>query len=240
MLAQLLKWEFKLPSQKKERAIATAPAASSISPWLTPFAYPLARKLVLPFYFRSIEVQGREHFPTDGSPVILAPTHCSRWDCLMVPYALGKDITGRHLRFMVSANEMRGLQGWFIRRLGGFPINPQQPAISSLRHGLELLAHREVLVIFPEGKIYRDRQVHRLKPGLARLALQAQTNSPQNAIKILPINLNYDPAFPQKGCSVQINIGAPLDVSTYSSGRLKTDAQQLTTDLFCALSDLNI
>ncbi|MDJ1179444.1 1-acyl-sn-glycerol-3-phosphate acyltransferase [Roseofilum sp. BLCC_M91] len=239
MLAQLSKWEFKLPVQGQEKAIATPPTASSISPWLTPLVYPFARHLLLPSYFRSIEVQGREHFPTDGSPVILAPTHRSRWDCLMVPYALGNDITGRHLRFMVSANEMRGIQGWFIRRLGGFAINPQQPAISSLRHGLELLAHREALVIFPEGNIYRDHQVHPLKPGLARLALQAQTNSPQNPIKILPINLTYDQPFPQKGCSVTINIGAPLEVAPYASGHLKTDAQQLTTDLFQALSDIH-
>ncbi|MDJ1175417.1 lysophospholipid acyltransferase family protein [Roseofilum capinflatum] len=236
MLAQLSKWELRLPLQGQEKAIATPPTASSISPWLTPLVYPFARHLVLPSYFRSIEVQGPEHFPTDGSPVILAPTHRSRWDCLMVPYALGKDITGRHLRFMVSANEMRGIQGWFIRRLGGFAINPQQPAISSLRHGLELLGNREALVIFPEGNIYRDRQVHPLKPGLARLALQAQTHSPQTPIKILPISLNYDQAFPQQGCSVQINIGTPLEVSTYSSGHLKTDAQHLTSDLFQALS----
>lgn len=239
MLAQFLKWELQLPFQRQKTAIAPPPTASSISPWLTPFVYPFARHLLLPSYFGSLEVKGREHFPTDGSPVILAPTHRSRWDCLMVPYALGQDITGRHLRFMVSANEMRGIQGWFIRRLGGFAINPQQPAISSLRHGLELLAHREVLVIFPEGGIFRDRQVHPLKPGLARLALQAQTNSPENAIKILPIHLNYDQAFPQKGCSVTLNIGTPLEVSAYSSGHLKTDAQQLTSALFQALSDLN-
>jgi 1-acyl-sn-glycerol-3-phosphate acyltransferase len=90
-------------------------------------------------------------------------------------------------------------------------------------------------VIFPEGGIFRDRQVHPLKPGLARLALQAQTNSPENAIKILPINLNYDQTFPQKGCSVTLNIGTPLEVAAYSSGHLKTDAQQLTTALFQAL-----
>ncbi|MDJ1170488.1 hypothetical protein PMG71_13720 [Roseofilum sp. BLCC_M154] len=70
MLAQFLKWELQLPFQRQKTAIAPPPTASSISPWLTPFVYPFARHLLLPSYFGSLEVKGREHFPTDGSPVI--------------------------------------------------------------------------------------------------------------------------------------------------------------------------
>jgi len=36
---------------------------SDISPWLTALVYPLGRHVVLPFYFGSIEVVGREHLP---------------------------------------------------------------------------------------------------------------------------------------------------------------------------------
>ena len=92
---------------------AAVPADSQCSSWLASLVYPLGRYLVVPFYFGRVKVIGRENLPRSG-PVILAPTHRSRWDAVMIPYAAGHDITGRHLRFMVSADEVRGLQGWFI------------------------------------------------------------------------------------------------------------------------------
>ena len=75
---------------------------------------------------------------------------------------------------MVSANEMKGLQGWLIRHVGGFPIDPQHPSISSLRLGIKLLKASEVLVIFPEGNIFRTEEIQPLQPGLTRLALHTQ------------------------------------------------------------------
>lgn len=202
---------------------------SDVAPWVSCWAYPVGRHLVLPAYFGSIEVTGREHLPTAGS-VILAPTHRSRWDAFMVPYAAGRDITGRELRFMVSANEMKGFQGWFIRKFGGFPVDTKQPSISSLRHGVELLRQGETLVIFPEGNIFRDRETHRLKPGLARLAVQAETSQPGLNIKVVPIHIEYDQPYPQWRSRVKIDIGQPLSVTDYIQGG-KQGAQQLTSDL---------
>ncbi|MFM6202717.1 MAG: 1-acyl-sn-glycerol-3-phosphate acyltransferase, partial [Dolichospermum sp.] len=55
-----------------------------VSPWLMPVAYFLGRYIVLPSFFRDIKVTGRENIPRNG-PVILAPTHRSRWDSLVLP-----------------------------------------------------------------------------------------------------------------------------------------------------------
>jgi 1-acyl-sn-glycerol-3-phosphate acyltransferase len=214
-----------------------AASTSLYSPWLLQLVYPSACYGLLPFYFGSIEVTGQENLPKHG-PVILAPTHRSRWDALLVPYAAGRYATGRHPCFMVTANEVQGLQGWMIRRLGGFPINPQQPAIASLRYGLELLQNQEVLVIFPEGGIFRDQSVHTLKPGLARLALQAESTH-NLGIKIVPICLRYDRPYPTWGTRVWIRIGTPLVVRTYNCASYKADAKHLTADLLEALSRLN-
>jgi 1-acyl-sn-glycerol-3-phosphate acyltransferase len=192
----------------------------------------------LPSYFGRITVTGQDHLPTSG-PVLLAPTHRSRWDALLVPYAAGRLVTGRDLRFMVTATEVRGLQGWFIRRLGGFPINPERPAIASLRLGVELLQQREMLVIFPEGGIFRDRHVHDLRPGLARIALQAEASQPGLDVKIVPISLRYDPVVPYFGADVDIHIGQPLSVAEYRRESQKENAKQLTQDLKTALTQLN-
>jgi 1-acyl-sn-glycerol-3-phosphate acyltransferase len=227
-----------IPSPKT--ALSPSPSApgvnSWVSPWLTPLAYGLGCWAVIPAYFR-VEVIGQENVPRDGA-VILAPTHRSRWDALLVPYATGRLVTGRDIRFMVTSDEVQGIQGWLIRRLGGFPVNPRQPAIASLRYGLEILQNREMLVIFPEGGIYRDKQLHPLKPGLARLALQAEASQPNLDVKIVPIHLDYSQEVPTWGCEVTIRIGAPLQVADYDQGSVKQEAQRLTEDLATALNGL--
>lgn len=231
-------------SERQSHAGESAPThkatsvSSRFSPWLMPLVYPLGRYLVLPLYFGHIEVIGQENLPTTG-PVILAPTHRSRWDALMIPYAAGRHVTGRDLRFMVSADEVKGLQGWFIRRMGGFPVDTKRPAIASLRHGVDVLQQKQVLVVFPEGNIFRENQVQRLKPGLARLALQAEASEPNLGIKIVPISLHYSQPIPHWRCQVNICIGAPLQVADYNLKTPKQSAQRLTTDLEVALKTIH-
>ena len=212
------------------------PVESRFSPWLTPLVYALGCWLVLPSYFR-IHISGQENLPRQGS-VILAPTHRSRWDALLVPYAAGRLVTGRDIHFMVTADEMKGLQGWLIRRLGGFAVNLRQPGIASLRHGVEVMHNQQMMVIFPEGGIFQDKCLHPLKPGLARLALQAESSQPNLGIRIVPINLDYSQPLPRWGCRVNISIGKPIEVSQYANGNVKQNAQQLTNDLSVALRSL--
>jgi 1-acyl-sn-glycerol-3-phosphate acyltransferase len=210
---------------------------SRISPWLIGLAYPLGCQIIIPSYFGKIDVSGRENVPLT-EPVIVAPTHRSRWDAVIVPYAVGEWVSGRNLRFMVSANEIKGLQGWLIRRLGGFPVNTTRPGVGSLIHTVELLAQGEMVVIFPEGGIFRDKSVHPLKPGVARIALEVEKLKPNSGIKILPIGIDYSNPYAQWGSDIQIKIGSPLEVAQYSHGDLKDNAEQLTDDLYERLKSL--
>lgn len=201
----------------------------------------------MPAYFGNISISGQDNLPTQG-PVILAPTHQARWDALLVPYAAGRYVTGRDLRFMVTADEMKGLQGWFIRRLGGFPINTRQPGIASLRFGMEVLLDQEMMVIFAEGGIFRDRQLHPLKPGLARLAVQTELTQPGIGVQVVPMSLHYSQAVPSWGCDVEIRIGTPIAVSDYCQSYeeergtdhgAKQMARHLTRDLHAAMGQLH-
>lgn len=213
------------------------PVKSSISYPFTSLIYFLGRSVVLPTYFSRIKVSGLEHFPKEG-PVVIAPTHRSRWDGIMVGYAFGRPIIGRDPRFMVTVNEMSGFQGWFIRQFGGFPIDPDQPSIAALRHGIDLLQDNQVLVIFPEGDVMHDRTVKFLKPGFARLAIQAQKKQRSGpSIKVLPVSLDYGCSVPQQGCSIHIKIGLPLNIIDYP-GPTKKAAATLSSDLKVALNRL--
>lgn len=181
---------------------------NGINPWLAPVAMVLTQDIALRFYFgRGVRVLGLEHLPRRG-PVLLAPTHRSRWDALMLPHAAGRRVTGRDCRFMVSSDEMAGLQGWFLHRLGCFPVNPRKPAAASLRFAVELLQAGQQLVVFPEGRIHQDDSGLRLMPGLARLAALAQSQGVQ--VPVVPVGLAYSHARPRLGDRAALCFGEPL------------------------------
>jgi 1-acyl-sn-glycerol-3-phosphate acyltransferase len=217
---------------------STQPSRPGFSPWLTRIIYPLGRYLVLPGFFREIEVIGQEHIPQTGA-VILAPTHRARWDPFVVAYAAGPYVTGRDLRFMVSMNEMQGVQGWFVRRLGGFPIDTTKPGIGSIRNSVELLHQGEMLTIYPEGNIFRDGTLHPLKKGLARIATQAVSLKPDLDLKIIPIGLHYEQPIPKFRSRASVRIGEPLQVQNYQHLSSKIGAEQLHQDLTRSLEALS-
>lgn len=211
---------------------------SHVSPWLAKILYPLGCYLVIPNFFGKIEIFGQENIPTQD-PVIIAPTHRSRWDAFIVPYALGRLVSGRDLRFMVSANEVKGIQGWVIRRMGGFPVNTERPQLNSVRHSIEILqSNQEMLVIFPEGGIFNDYQIHPLKRGVAAIALQAETNEWGRGVKILPMSIRYSQPYPTWGSDIRVNIGSPLAVGEYAGKSLRQSSQKLTIALQESLKKL--
>jgi len=212
--------------------------SSQINPCLIRLVYPLGCYAVMPLFFGQIEVIGRENIPKTG-PAIVAPTHRSRWDALIIPHAVGRLVSGRDLRFMVTSDEYnRPIQGWFIRQLGGFPVNVARPGFGSLAHSIELLSQGEMLVIFPEGGIVRDTKVHRLKRGVARIALEVESGHPNRGVKILPIAVKYDSFYPSWGSNVTVKIGEPIDVANYSSASMKKSSEKLIGALETSLREL--
>ena len=147
----------------------------------------------------------------ENSSIILAPTHRSRWDGLVLTMAMGRRITKKDCRFMVTKSEMRGIQGWFLKRLGCFSINQLSPSLSTLRYAVNLITKRKQLVVFPEGKINKYGKKLVLKEGLYRLARLATKKT--NSITIIPIGIAYSnvsPGFRGKFC---LCFGEPLSMN---------------------------
>ncbi|MEM9137606.1 MAG: lysophospholipid acyltransferase family protein [Cyanobacteria bacterium P01_F01_bin.42] len=214
---------------------------SRVSPRVTSLLYPFGSRVLLPLYFDKIQIEGQEHLPQSG-PLLIAPTHRSRWDGLVIGHCFGRPATGRDPRYMVSVNEMRGVQGWVIRQFGGFAVDPDAPAVTVLRHGIDLLLRDQAVVIFGEGDIFYERQVNYIKPGLARIALQAQKRAVRrrhhSPIRILPVGLYYSESQPTKGSSVDVRFGPTLNVEDYLSASSKCAAAKLTADLKRSLNVL--
>ncbi|ACK73694.1 phospholipid/glycerol acyltransferase [Gloeothece citriformis PCC 7424] len=226
-----------MPSRENLTYTKETSIRSYINPLLIRLVYPLGCYIVLPSYFGKLEVTGQDNIPTTG-PVIVAPTHRSRWDALLTPYAVGRLASGRDLRFMVMATEMQGIQGWLIRQLGGFPVNTERPGAGSLVHTIDLLSRGEMVVIFPQGGIVPEIEVERLKPGVARLALEVETHKPNSGMKILPVNIQYTDLSLGWKTDVTINIGKPIDVAKYNQGKIKENTRKLTAELKTALQQL--
>ena len=198
----------------------------AINPVLGPLAMVLTQDLALPLFFRELTVLGAEHLPQEG-PVLLAPTHRSRWDALLLPHAAGRRRTGRDCRFMVSIDEMVGLQGWFLQRLGCFPVNPRRPGPSSLRLAVELLQAHQQLVVFPEGRIQQDDEPLRLMPGLARLAQLALAQG--LPLQVLPVGIGYGHSRPRPCDRAALCFGPPQHLEGEGRRALASFTHQLAS-----------
>ena len=116
-------------------------------------------------------------------------------------------------RFMVTKSEMKGIQGWFLKRLGCFSINQISPSLSVLRYAVNLIVKKRQLVVFPEGKINKYGKKIALKEGLFRLARLATKKT--NLITIIPIGIAYSEVSPKFRSKVSLCFGEPFIINEH-------------------------
>ena len=179
----------------------------------------VTQDVVLRFFFRKKKILKNGFSIPINSSIILAPTHRSRWDGLILTMAMGRRVTKKDCRFMVTKSEMRGIQGWFLKRLGCFSINQFKPSVSELRYAVNLIESREQLVVFPEGKINRYGKKLVLKEGLYRLArLAAKKIKP---IIIIPIGIAYSEVSPRFRGKFCLCFGQPISMDDCLNIKIK-------------------
>ena len=179
----------------------------------------VTQDIVLKFFFSKKKIINNGFPIPENSSIILAPTHRSRWDGLVLTMAMGRRITKKDCRFMVTKSEMRGIQGWFLKRLGCFSINQISPSLSTLRFAINLIAKGEQLVVFPEGKINKFGRKLVLKEGLYRLARLATKKT--NSIIIIPIGIAYSKVSPQFRSEFCLSFGKPISMTDYLNLTIK-------------------
>ncbi|ABB50178.1 Phospholipid/glycerol acyltransferase [Prochlorococcus marinus str. MIT 9312] len=190
-----------------------------INPLLGFIAMFVTQDVVLRFFFRKKKILKNGFSIPMNSSIILAPTHRSRWDGLILTMAMGRRVTKKDCRFMVTKSEMRGIQGWFLKRLGCFSINQFSPSLSALRYAIDLIEKREQLVIFPEGKINKYGKKLILKEGLYRLARLATKKT--ESIIIIPIGIAYSKISPNFRSEFCLSFGQPIAMNDYLNFTIK-------------------
>ena len=171
------------------------------------------------FFFSKKKIINNNFSIPINSSIILAPTHRSRWDGLVLTMAMGRRVTQKDCRFMVTKSEMRGMQGWFLKRLGCFSINQLSPSLSTLRHAIDLIQKGEQLVVFPEGKINKFGRKLVLKEGLYRLARLATKKT--DSITIIPIGIAYSKVSPKFRSEFCLSLGEPIVMTDYLNLTIK-------------------
>ena len=184
-----------------------------INPVLGFLAMFVTQDIVLRFFFSEKKIINKEFSIPTNTSVILAPTHRSRWDGLVLTMAMGRRVTNKDCRFMVTKSEMKGIQGWFLKRLGCFSINQLSPSLSALRYAIDLIEKGEQLVVFPEGKINKYGKKLVLKEGLYRLARIATKKT--ESIIIIPIGIAYSKVTPKFRSEFCLSFGKPLVINDY-------------------------
>ncbi len=106
---------------------------------------------------------------------------------------------------------MQGLQGWFLSRVGSFPVDKKKPSLVSMRYSVDLLIAGNQLVLFPEGRINRRSKPLRLEKGLIRLSQLAYKNGVD--VQVVPVGLAYSEIRPRLCGSAAICFGKPIKIS---------------------------
>ena len=179
----------------------------------------VTQDIVLRIFFSKRKVINNGYSIPINTSLILAPTHRSRWDGLVLTMAMGRRVTGKDCKFMVTKSEMRGIQGWFLKRLGCFSINQLSPSLSTLRYAIDLIKRGENLVVFPEGKINEYGKKLVLKEGLYRLATLATKKT--DSINIIPIGIAYSELSPKFRSQFCLSLGKPMSIKNYLKMNIK-------------------
>ena len=128
-------------------------------------------RLLIRLFFR-LEVRGLENVPPP--PFIIAANHQAWYDTAFLIASL----PGVPMVYTMARRDTVFNRRWksrFMSRIGIFPIEPQQGELD--QHAVEtvyqILDRRGAVLIFPEGRYSRGRDLRPLKTGVAHFSLQA-------------------------------------------------------------------
>jgi 1-acyl-sn-glycerol-3-phosphate acyltransferase len=196
--------------KRKKRALIDRKNAFVYAFWM------LVNRISIAVRFKDLQIIGKHNLPKSG-PFILLSNHISRWDGLIV-----YQLINRPANFMVSPNELLGMQGAVLSSMGSFPADPRADLIN---HALGQLKKGEGIVVFPEGNIFRDGSTHNFKNGAAKIAQAAAEHGID--VPVIPAAIHYA----DDGKVAQIALGTAVQASEYFTDNARTSNNVLRN--FC-------
>jgi len=163
------------------------------------------------------EVQGTEHFPSEG-PCILVANHLSVMDGVVLSAVMNNRV--RHAHF-ISYKYLfhKPFIGAILRLNEGIELDSssRQTTEQALAECRRLLADGRVVGLFPEAHISPFEKMRRARPGAAILALE--TGAPVFPVGLSGTQYVFPPRKGRPGVrwkAVSVRFGRPLDLSAYA------------------------
>ncbi len=189
-----------------------------------PIMYRIVRSLitkVLYLYYDEIIVTGKENIPSNGG-YIFAPNHRNAlMDALAVVLITPKQKSTSFLaRSDIFKNKYAAQFLRFSKIMPAFRIRDGFENLGKnndvFEECVELLEANQALCIMPEGNQELEHKVRPLVKGIFRVAFSVQQrNKTEHPLQIVPVGFDYGDIV-KFGKHLIINIGKPIDVSTYN------------------------
>ena len=131
--------------------------------------------------FYKIEVVNKPNLKKDKSYMI-----CSNHLHLFDPILIACNVD-RPMQFMGKQELFSNkFSNWFLRKLGGFPVDRDGADINAIKTSINILKNNEVLCIFPEGTRSKTGELGEFKSGAGMIAIKGNTT-------IIPVKIegNY-------------------------------------------------
>ena len=167
------------------------------------------------FFFKEVEVNGRENIPTDAG-YILALNHPNSFiDAVLCS---GSNSLGLH--FLTRSDAFVPPWDTVLQTLHLMPVYRLRDGIKKLAKNdetfdkcYELFRNGSGVLIFSEANTAKQYFLRPISKGTARLAINAQLNNPK-PMYILPAGISYV-EYDESGHKVFINYGKPIDITAY-------------------------
>ena len=118
--------------------------------------------------FYNFHIEGIENIPQDR-PLVMASNHRSYADPVILTMPMKRPVT-----YMAKEELFKNkLFGWFIRKLGAFPVKRGAGDMQVIDDSIAILNSGRNLVIFPEGTRSKDGKVGKGKTGVALIAAKS-------------------------------------------------------------------
>ena len=208
-------------------------------PWLRPVIKGLLR-LAFRVYYRSIQVQGMEHFPREG-PVLLVANHpSSLLDPAVLVYLLSRPV-----HFGAKHTLFSGPFGAVLEAFGAIPLvraqddrRPMERNLEAFERFTALLGEGRVTAIFPEGLTQDEPHLSPVKTGAARIALQAEDAAGFTLkLTVVPVGLQFEPRRRFRADAF-VRFGEPFTISDLAPRHAEAPrraVQELTDRIDAAL-----
>jgi 1-acyl-sn-glycerol-3-phosphate acyltransferase len=206
--------------------------------------YKTIRALVhnaLIFYFRKIQVVGKENIPI-GKPILFVANHRNGF----IDPVLIATSPMQVLHFLTRASAFKNpIVNFLLRSIKMIPIYRIRDGLDSIAKNQEvfeacnlIFSKNGSILIFPEGNHGFPRSVRTLSKGFTRIAFGFLDHNPQQGLYIVPVGINYSnisKAFEK----VSIHYGKPFMANDfYDSSISNLSIEKLKTKVFEELKTL--